>query len=106
MLPTSLYIADPTEGRILLDGVDLRDYDLDDLCRKIGVIFQDFVAYQLTVQDNIGLGDVVAVSHDRFFIDKVANRLLIFEPRGAAISAMRDPVPRGMALRAVIRIQG
>ncbi|MGH2354350.1 MAG: ABC transporter ATP-binding protein [Chloroflexota bacterium] len=50
-------LYDPTEGRILLDGVDLRDYDLDDLRRQIGVIFQDFVSYQLTAQENVGLGD-------------------------------------------------
>jgi ATP-binding cassette, subfamily B, bacterial len=51
-------LYDPTEGRILLDGVDLRDYDLEDLRRQISVIFQDFVTYQLTAQENIGLGNV------------------------------------------------
>jgi ATP-binding cassette subfamily B protein len=49
---------DPSEGRILLDGVDLRDYDLEDLRRQIGAVFQDFVSYQLTAQENVGLGDV------------------------------------------------
>ncbi len=51
-------LYDPTEGRITLDGVDLRDYDLDDLRRQISVVFQDFVTYQLTAQENIGLGNV------------------------------------------------
>ena len=51
-------LYDPTDGRILLDGVDLRDYDLADLRRQIAAIFQDFVCYKLTVQENIGLGDV------------------------------------------------
>ena len=51
-------LYDPTEGRILLDSVDLRDYDLTDLRRQIGVIFQDFVQYQLTAQENIGMGDI------------------------------------------------
>jgi ATP-binding cassette, subfamily B, bacterial len=51
-------LYDPTEGRILLDGVDLRDYDLDDLRRQIAAVFQDFVTYQLTAQENIGLGDI------------------------------------------------
>jgi ATP-binding cassette, subfamily B, bacterial len=53
-LMTRLY--DPTGGRILLDGVDLRDYDLESLHRKIGVIFQDFTRYDLTVRENIAAG--------------------------------------------------
>ncbi|NTV62827.1 MAG: ABC transporter ATP-binding protein [Oscillochloris sp.] len=55
-LLTRLY--DPTEGEILLDGVDLREYDLDDLRDCIGVIFQDFVRYQLTARENIGFGQI------------------------------------------------
>ena len=47
-LLTRLY--DPTEGRILLDGVDLRDYSVEDLHREIGVIFQDFVRYEMTAR--------------------------------------------------------
>ena len=49
-------LYDPDEGRILLDGRDLRDYDLDDLRANIGVIFQDFVRYHLTAGENIGVG--------------------------------------------------
>jgi len=49
---------DPTEGAILLDGRDLRDYDLTDLRRTIGVIFQDFVRYHLTARENIGFGQL------------------------------------------------
>ena len=45
-LLTRLY--DPTAGQILLDGIDLREYDLDDLRREIGVIFQDFTRYEMT----------------------------------------------------------
>ncbi len=55
-LLTRLY--DPTDGAILLDGRDLREYDLDDLRRQIGVIFQDFVRYQLSARENIGFGQV------------------------------------------------
>jgi ATP-binding cassette subfamily B protein len=51
-------LYDPDEGRILLDGRDLRDYDLEDLRANIGVIFQDFVRYHLTVGENIGVGQV------------------------------------------------
>jgi ATP-binding cassette subfamily B protein len=49
---------DPTEGSILLDGKDLREYDLEDLHRHIGVIFQDFVHYDLSVRENIGFGQI------------------------------------------------
>ena len=48
----------PTSGRIFLDGVDLRDWDVDALRRRIGVIFQNFVQYQFTVGENVGVGDV------------------------------------------------
>ena len=51
-------LYDPDEGRILLDGRDLRDYDLEDLRANIGVIFQDFVRYHLTVGENIGVGQI------------------------------------------------
>ncbi|MGD8828271.1 MAG: ABC transporter ATP-binding protein, partial [Gammaproteobacteria bacterium] len=54
-------LYEPTEGRILLDGLDLRDWDEKVLRRRIGVIFQDFVRYQMLVGENIGAGDV-----DRF----------------------------------------
>jgi ATP-binding cassette subfamily B protein len=55
-LITRLY--DPTEGRILLDGVDLREYDLADLHSEIGVIFQDFMRYEMTARENIAIGRV------------------------------------------------
>jgi ATP-binding cassette subfamily B protein len=53
-LMTRLY--DVTSGQILLDGVDLREYNLEDLWKNIGVIFQDFVRYDMTVADNIATG--------------------------------------------------
>jgi ATP-binding cassette, subfamily B, bacterial len=55
-LLTNLYT--PTSGQIFLDGVDLRDWDADVLRRRIGVIFQNFVQYQFTVGENVGVGDV------------------------------------------------
>jgi ATP-binding cassette, subfamily B, bacterial len=55
-LITRLY--DPTEGQILLDGIDLREYDLDDLHREIGVIFQDFMRYEMTARENIAVGRI------------------------------------------------
>ena len=55
-LLTRLY--DPTEGEILLDGVDLREYDLKSLHQRFGVIFQDYVRYQFSVRENIGFGQI------------------------------------------------
>jgi ATP-binding cassette subfamily B protein len=55
-LLTRLY--EPTEGQILLDGLDLQDWDVETLRRRIGVIFQDFGRYQFSVGENIGTGDV------------------------------------------------
>jgi len=66
-------LYDPDEGRILLDGRDLRDYDLDELRCNIGVIFQDFVRYHLTVAENIGVGQVDRMD-DRALIARAAQR--------------------------------
>jgi ATP-binding cassette subfamily B protein len=54
-------LYDPTEGRITLDGKDLRDYDLESLRRSISVIFQDFVRYDLRFDENIGVGEIHTV---------------------------------------------
>ena len=55
-LLTRLY--DPVEGQVLLDGVDLREYDLEDLYGEIGVIFQDFMRYEMTARENIAVGRI------------------------------------------------
>ena len=55
-LLTRLY--DPTEGRILLDGKDIREYDLTELYSMFGIIFQDFGKYAFSVSDNIRFGDI------------------------------------------------
>jgi ATP-binding cassette subfamily B protein len=60
-LLTRLY--DPTEGTILLDGIDLREYDLEDWWNEIGVIFQDFMRYDMTVTENIAVGRIDAAIH-------------------------------------------
>ena len=54
-------LYDPTEGCVLLDGIDLREYDLADLRRAIGVIFQDFVRYDMRFDENVGVGEVEVV---------------------------------------------
>ena len=51
-------LYDPTEGRILLDGVDLREYDLASVRRAVGVIFQDFVRYDMRFDENIAVGEI------------------------------------------------
>lgn len=66
-------LYDPDEGRILLDGRDLRDYALEDLRANIGVIFQDFVRYHLTAGENIGVGQVADMT-DRARIAAAAHR--------------------------------
>jgi ATP-binding cassette subfamily B protein len=51
-------LHDPTSGQVLVDGEDLRDYDLTDWRRHVSVIFQDFVHYSMTMQENVGVGQV------------------------------------------------
>lgn len=80
-LLTRLYT--PDSGRILLDGVDLKDWDEATLRRRIGVIFQDFAHYQLTLGENIGAGDV------RHFDDEA-------EWRKAAEQGMAAPLIESM----------
>lgn len=76
-------LYDPDEGRILLDGRDLRDYDLDALRGAMGVIFQDFVRFNLTAGDNIAVGRIAArddaarvkAAAERALADRVIARL-------------------------------
>jgi ATP-binding cassette, subfamily B, bacterial len=71
-------LYDPDEGRILLDGHDLREYDLDAIRANIGVIFQDFVRYHLTAAENIAVGRIEA-REDRPRIEAAAQRSLADE---------------------------
>lgn len=76
-------LYDPTQGRILLDGMDLREFGIHDLRQEISVIFQDFAKYHMTAKENIGLGvDLDRLDHDQCVsaaqqagIDKVIARL-------------------------------
>jgi ATP-binding cassette subfamily B protein len=68
-------LYDPDEGCILLDGRDLRDYDLDDLRASMSVIFQDFVRYNLTASENIAVGRIEA-RDDRARVAEAARRSL------------------------------
>ena len=60
-LITRLY--DPSEGQILLDGVDLREYEIEDLHREMGVIFQDFMRYEMTARENIAVGRIEEINN-------------------------------------------
>jgi ATP-binding cassette subfamily B protein len=80
-LMTRLY--DPAEGQVLLDGVDLREYSLEDLYREIGVIFQDFMRYEMTARENIAVGRIheidnlplLQVAADKSMADEVIGKL-------------------------------
>ncbi len=78
-LLTRLY--DPTDGQILLDGIDLREYDLEDLWKEIGVIFQDFMRYDLTASENIAIG-------------RIEDQGNIFRLRSAAQKSLAEQVIR------------
>lgn len=85
-----LRMYDPTGGRITLDGVDLREYDLDDLRREVGVIFQDYVRYELTAGENIGLGQVERLNDPK--------RLLTAASRSGALGLIGE-LPEGLDTR-------
>ncbi len=80
-LMTRLY--DPVEGQILLDGIDLREYNLEELHREIGVIFQDFMRYEMTARENIAVGQIEQLENlptlqtaaDKSMADQVIERL-------------------------------
>ena len=62
-------LYDPTEGRILVDGVDIRDYDPAELRAQIGGMFQDYVTYQATAAENIGLGSLQAITDRKAIVN-------------------------------------
>ena len=57
-------LYDPTEGAIFLDGIDLREYSIEDLSKEIGIIFQDFVRYEISARENIGVGRIEEISNE------------------------------------------
>jgi ATP-binding cassette subfamily B protein len=68
-------LYDPSEGRILLDGVDLREYDVESLRRNAGVIFQDFVRYDFMLSENVAVGDINRLD-DEALVREAARRSL------------------------------
>ncbi|MDP9478244.1 MAG: ABC transporter ATP-binding protein/permease [Actinomycetota bacterium] len=83
-----LRLYDPTAGRVTLDGVDLREYDLEDLRSRMGVIFQDFVRYELTAGENIALGSVNARDDEAHVLEAAR--------QGGALELIRG-LPEGLA---------
>src|SRR6202158_1675519 len=80
-LLTRLY--DVTSGQILLDGVNIREYNLEDLWKEIGVIFQDFMRYDLTSSENIAIG-------------RIEKRNNLIPIRAAAVRSLADEVIQGL----------
>jgi ATP-binding cassette subfamily B protein len=68
-------LYDPTEGRILLDGIDLREYDIKDLRHNIGIIFQDYLRYQMSFAQNIAVGNIDE-QNNRQLIEQSAEKSL------------------------------
>lgn len=60
-----LRVYDPTEGRVLLDDIDLREYDINELRKFFGVLFQDYVKFADTVHNSIGFGDIDRINNDK-----------------------------------------
>ncbi|MBK7872218.1 MAG: ABC transporter ATP-binding protein [Saprospiraceae bacterium] len=68
-------LYEPTEGRILIDGVDIKDYNLDSLRNNIGIIFQDYIRWQMKASENIAVGNIDAVE-DMALIEESAEKSL------------------------------
>jgi len=71
-------LYDPTVGYILLDGVDLREYDVEDLRKEIGVIFQDYMRYELLAKENIGFGKIEDLA-DQSRIEMAAHKSMAYQ---------------------------
>lgn len=102
-------LYDPTQGRITLDGVDLRDYSVEELRRQISVVFQDYNHYSLTFNENIWLGDLPVAAKNASNgngSDQVAsyeNGFSDAKPQTNATNADYDQAPDATAQRAIWR---
>jgi len=77
-------LYEPTEGRILLDGTDLKEYDPDDLRLNLGVIFQDYLRYQMTLSNNIAVGNIAEQNN---------TELIKTAARASTADALADKLP-------------
>jgi ATP-binding cassette subfamily B protein len=87
-------LYEPTEGRITLDGVDLREYDLSSLRQAIGVIFQDFVRYNMRFDENIGVGQIESVREHLERADSVPESIET-AARNSLAASLLPRFPRG-----------
>jgi len=68
-------LYDPTEGRITLDGYDLKEYNIDDIRKQMGIIFQDFIKYQMHASVNIAVGDIAEIENEKLITDAAVQSL-------------------------------
>lgn len=94
-------LYDPTEGRILLDGRDLRDYDLASVRRAIGVLFQDFVRYDLRFDENVGVGEIEAT---RAPLEALNAASAAGAPDGAVYAPIAQAAERSLAASLLPRL--
>jgi len=84
---------DPTEGRILLDGIDIREFDLTELRTRLAVIFQDFVHYKLPASDNVGFG-AIDQREDKPLLEEAARRVGVLEKIESLPDGWETPLSR------------
>jgi ATP-binding cassette subfamily B protein len=86
---------DPTEGRITVDGVDVRELDLDDYRSRLAVIFQDFVHYQLPARDNVGFGALESAGEAA--AGKPQDRLVVLRQAASRVGILEqiEALPEG-----------
>jgi ATP-binding cassette subfamily B protein len=77
-------LYDPTEGRILLDGKDLKEYELEGLRYNLGIIFQDYIRYQMTFYQNIAVGNIKELDNEALVKEqqRLADKLALKFPEG------------------------
>lgn len=82
-----LGLYSPTQGRILIDGVDIREIDRDSFLSKVTCVFQDFVRYRLTLRENVGFGHLEDIENDEKIIGVLEK---------AGLHSLADQLPRGL----------
>jgi ATP-binding cassette subfamily B protein len=81
-------------GRSCFDGVDLREYDVEDLRKEIGVIFQDYMRYELLAKENIGFGKIEDLA-DQSRIEMAAHKSMAFQVIGKLPNGYDQMIGRG-----------
>ena len=95
-------LYDPTEGRILLDGIDLREYDLDSLRRSVGIIFQDFMRYDMRFDENVGVGEIEIA---RPYLEALNAAKADRDPEGGVLPDIAEATERSLASSLVPRFE-